>query len=237
MSAEKFKVVARLGQSTKIPLLINGELGYDIDTKTARMGDDTLLAPKIATSKSTGKIEYLEQLTTKQGTIELYEGSKVDGVDPSTMNQENGAVVRVSNGVFINRQIVGDPDYIQVTNPDGKDGDFTISLSESIKNAIGNISSAIKFTWGFEFPENVQPGHIHYDENEEIIFIFVRQSDQVDFWMDIGSPSGGGGGGNRLYIREDRPPNAIIGDEWYDPSTSRFYVLLSENQNVFWVEK
>ena len=240
MAGEKFKVVARLGNAAAIPTLINGEIGYDVDTKTFRVGDDTSTPTKLATNKSTGLIEYLSTLTVKFGDIQLHTGKKIDGVDPSTMNQENGVVARIADGVFANRQVIGDPDYISVTNPDGVAGNITISLSENVIDLIGGpTSSAVRFTYGETFPtdENARPGQLHYLLTEELLYIRAKQADDTEFWLDFSSVVGGGSRTKRFYLQDTAPIDAVVGDEWYDDSINRLFMRMIEADNTFWMER
>lgn len=240
MAGEKFKVVARLGNASTIPTLINGEIGYDVDTKTFRVGDDTAIPLKIPTSKSTGLIEFLNTLTVKYGTILLHAGAKIDGVDPSTQNQANGVVTRIADGVFANRQVVGNPDYITVTNPTGLTGNITISLSENVIDLLGgSTSTAVRFTYGAEFPdeENVRAGQLHYLLTEELLYIRAKQEDGTEFWLDFSSVVGGGSRTKHFYLQNDAPVDAVVGDEWYDNSINRLFMRMIEENNMFWMER
>lgn len=70
-----FTVVARKGLASQVPTLQEGELGYDINTKSPRYGDGTSTPPRVLTDKSTGEFdlrginplfspEFLQSLST-----------------------------------------------------------------------------------------------------------------------------------------------------------------------------
>ncbi len=237
MSAEKFKVVARLGIAAAVPTLERGEFGWDVDTKVMRVGDDTNAPTKIATNKSTGSITYLQGFTVKYGTVEMFDGGKVDGVDISTMNQSDGFAVRIANGVMANRQIEVDNDYLKVTNGDGKIGNPILTLSDEVIELIGGEgTTAVKFSFGPAFPENAFPGHLHYDTDSELLFIKAKQLDETMFWLDFSSVVGGNIRSIKFYYQSAPPVNVVTGDQWYDTELKRLFIRMTEESNSFWLE-
>lgn len=238
MSAEKFKVVARLGLSTSIPILINGEIGQDIDTKTFRVGDDTPEPCKVVTHKSTGNVIYQPTLTVTYGDINIHAGYKVDGVDISTMNQEDGIAVRIDDGIFTNRSIVGESNFIDVLNPNGKDGNFTIKLSENVKNLLGGDTvSAVRFTYGPTFPEDPFPGHIHYNDDEEMLYIYTSQEqDNYSFWLGISSFINESTRYPKFFQQTERPLNGRPGDTWFEPEDEKLFLMFAGDEEPYWVE-
>lgn len=237
MSAEKFKVVARLGMASAVPILVNGEIGYDIDTKTFRVGDDTNQPTKVATNKSIGTIEYSQNLIVKYGQIDIHEGKKVGGVNLASMNEADGFVARISDGTFANRKILVDEDYLTVTNGDGKAGDVNLTLSDSVIDLLGGPgTTAVKFTYGEVFPDNANPGHLHYDTDTELVFILAKQEDGTTFWLDFSSVIGGGGRSMRFYAQDTPPIDVVPGDHWLDTDVDKLFIRMVENNNSFWVE-
>jgi hypothetical protein len=239
MSTEKFKIVARLGLAAGIPLLINGEIGWDTDVKIFRVGDDTVTPTQIVTSKSIGYVTYLQQLTVKYGNIDMFDGGKVDGIDLSTMNQTNGLVLRTADGVLANKLLVGEAGFTVVTNSDGAaDGDVVVTLDPTVK-ALLTAGGNTQFTWGRDFPvdSSIYPGHLHFNDTEELVYIRAKQTDLTEFWLDISSAGGRGGGGINFFFRSTPPQEAKVGDEWFDSEQKRLYMRMSEDGNIFWVER
>jgi hypothetical protein len=113
-------VVARYGLSANVPTLRVGEFGYDTDTKTMRIGDDTSSPPKIMTTKSTGTFDFSSVTTiTLPGGTQATSDGKVDGVDISSLNQNNGLLVRTGNGTFGNTQMISGDSTLLITNSTG----------------------------------------------------------------------------------------------------------------------
>jgi hypothetical protein len=113
-------VVARYGLEANVPTLLTGEFGYDTDTKTLRVGDDTSSPSRLMTTKSTGSFDFstVTQITLPGGTPVTSDG-KVDGVDISSLNQSNGLLVRTGSGTFNNTTMVSGDNTILITNPTG----------------------------------------------------------------------------------------------------------------------
>lgn len=113
-------VVARYGLAANVPTLRMGEFGFDTDTKTLRVGDDTSAPTKVMTTKSTGSFDFstVTQITLPGGTLVTNDG-KVDGVDISTLNQSNGLLVRTGSGTFNNTTMVSGDGTLLITNPTG----------------------------------------------------------------------------------------------------------------------
>lgn len=238
MSAEKFKVVARLGMAAAIPTLETGELGWDVDKKVLRLGDDTASPTKVASNKSTGIIEYLQSFIVKYGTVQMFDGGKVDGVDISTMNESDGFAVRIADGTMANRVVTVNSDYLKITNGNGKAGNPVITLSDTIIELIGGAGvTAVKFSYGKEFPINAFPGHLHYDVDNELVFIKVKQEDNTEFWLDFSSVIGGNSRYRKFYTQNNAPIDVIPGDEWLDTDTNKLFLRTIENNNSFWIEQ
>lgn len=52
------RIQVRRGVQSEIPTLAVGEPGYDVDTKTVRMGDGTSSPPRVPTTKSSGTFDF-----------------------------------------------------------------------------------------------------------------------------------------------------------------------------------
>jgi len=52
-----YRIVAQIGASSTVPSLPIGAIGWDVDTKTLRMGDGTSTPPKVITDKSSGAFD------------------------------------------------------------------------------------------------------------------------------------------------------------------------------------
>src|SRR5690606_11210694 len=107
--------------------------------------------------------------------------------DLSTLNQEDGIPVRIDDGIFINRKVVGENNFIDVINQDGKNGNITVKLSENVKMLLGGETiSAMRFTYGSVFPQDPFPGHMHYLDDEEMLYIYTAQEGEdgdYSFWL------------------------------------------------------
>lgn len=231
---ELLRVGARFGNSVDVPTLIVGEFGYDIDTKTMRIGDDTPDPPKIITSKSSGSVVLDENLVVKFGKIEMFDGKTIDGVDISTLNGGVGFTARLAaTGKFANRTFESD-DYFVVTNPDGVDGNPVISASQKLLTTIGANS---RLSWGEYPPTSPSPGDMWYSLSDQVVFIRLADSDDVTkhWWMDI-STFGGGGSSNKFFVSSLPPQTASVGDEWYDDEEKLMYKRIPNGSSTIWLQ-
>jgi len=145
------RVVARLGNAADIPALITGEIGYDVDFRVFRVGDDTSTPPRIPTTKSTGPFDFSISGAWTFSEIDIVEGGTVDGVDISALNAANGFIVRKANNSFGQVSITSGDGSLTVTNGNGVNGDVDVRVSAAIMEAltagyIKEVVSSSKFT-------------------------------------------------------------------------------------------
>lgn len=134
MAIRTKRVVARSGMSASVPALMIGEIGWDIDLKRFRVGDDTTSPPYVMTSKSLGIFEYNFITYVQYPEIRMLPKGTVDGVDISELNANNGLVTRRGPNLWAHRSIVtNDPQYVKITNGNGVSGNPTIDLSDEFK--------------------------------------------------------------------------------------------------------
>lgn len=236
-----FRVVARLGVAAKAAMagLITGEIGWDTDTKTMRVGDDTNDPTKIASSKSTGEIEYSNQFTPVFANVKIKPNGKVAGIPLGKLNASPGLPIRGDDeDSWRTRGLEGETEYIVVDIPDSmEEGPIVIRASELLKSKLQ--SSGLRYFYGNVPPENPRPGDIWFSEQDEVVYLRVGANDnEADhIWLDFSS-FGGGGGGIRFFSSNDAPPQtASVGDEWYDKAEDRLYKFLNNNDNLIWVEQ
>lgn len=138
LSGYIYNVVARRGLAAQVPVLLVGEIGYDTDTRTLRVGDLTPQPPRIPTTKATGVFDFSSMSKwTLPGGVEV-ESGKVDGVDISTLNLANGLLARRGNGVFGESAITSGNNSILVTNGDGSQDLIDIRINPSaLTNILG----------------------------------------------------------------------------------------------------
>jgi len=241
--ADKFKVVVRLGTSDKVPILILGEPGWDVDKKQLRVGDDTAAPPIIPSNKSIGEVTYSQYFTPSYKTIKIQTGGTVGGLDLASMNQHFGLVFREADGKFSNREPASSSGYLtfELQNPGDNDPPevthkLDINPSESLLSLIA-AGGGNKFTWGPNKPENPRPGDEWYSQTDEIIYKCVTTSDDPSkyYWIDIQSFTGGGSG-VRFFLSDTPPGTAAIGDEWYDEEDSRTYKYLLSGGRGVWID-
>lgn len=126
-----YKIIARYGVSTDIPTLERGEIGWDIDTLTFRVGDDTSQPTKIPTTKSIGAYTFANADFVFKN-VDVTAGGKIGGCKISTMNLSNGFVVRKANGEFQNVEFMSGDGTINIVNPTGVNGNVDIRLSPAL---------------------------------------------------------------------------------------------------------
>lgn len=185
-----YKIIARLGLAADVPTLEDGEIGWDRDTKTFRVGDASASPPRVMTTKSTGIFDYANLTYARYPRIELPPGGTVDGVDVSTLNQANGFLVRTGAGVFNNRQVVSGNGTISIVNGTGLGGDLDLRVSDTL------IASLTPPTF---FVSNTPPAsprigdHWHDTDgtdgtpgNDDDGAVYIRDSNGItEFWTQI----------------------------------------------------
>lgn len=133
-----FKIVARIGNEADIPTLVPGEIGYDLDKKTFRVGDDTSTPPRIPTTKSLGNFDFTAAGTFTFSIVALPEGGTVDGVDVSKLNAKNGLSVRKAANTFDNVALVCGDQSLQITGGDGTNGNIDLRIHPDVMALINN---------------------------------------------------------------------------------------------------
>jgi photosystem II stability/assembly factor-like uncharacterized protein len=117
LNGYKYHIAAMLGSSLQTPALSLGVIGYDIDTKTFRVGDDTSTPPKVPTNKSSGSFEFPNITDFKLRNLSLYTGGKIDGVEPKTMVKAAGFAYHLNNGQFGNVSLQSPNGSITIGSP------------------------------------------------------------------------------------------------------------------------
>lgn len=87
-----FHVLCRIGLAGDIPALKLGEIGYDTDTNTFRVGNDSVNPPKIPTTLSSGYFDFSTASGFKFSKIDMLAGAKIDGVNIASLKQNSGLV-------------------------------------------------------------------------------------------------------------------------------------------------
>lgn len=241
--ADKFKIVARLGNAADVPLLINGEIGYDVDAKRFRVGDDTGSPPIIPTTKTVGAVEFSPYFSPLYTTINIRDGGTVGGVRIKQMNIHEGVVYRDAgpDGEIYNRELVSSGGYLDFETvdppqdaPAGTTRKLNINPSERLMQLIA-AGGGNAFTYGPNAPATSKPGDEWYCTTDDILYKLIGENNDTAYWMDISSFTGGGGG-NRFFITDELPTNASPGDEWYDQDEEKIYkCILSEGRQI-WVD-
>lgn len=196
-----FRVVARQGLAADVPTLIQGELGFDIDKKVARIGDLTPTPPRIMTDKSTGNFDYSSVGDIRFPGDLLFSGGRINGVNIEKLNQTSGLIVRSGNNAFKAVSLTSADGSLTITNNAGINNgniDLRVNTSSSVfNNIIGPRFTASDV-------EPVDPRVLDWWHHLESNTFAMRATDGVtDFWIDFGGaleiydtlPSGGGGGG------------------------------------------
>lgn len=130
-----YHVVYRYGNSINVPPLREGEAGYDIDKKVARVGDGTSTPPRIITDKSFGAFEYDQVEYVKYREVQLFEGGKIDGLDPSSLITATGFAFHSQDGQFTNVRFVSANMSIKfggLQPQEGGGATFNIELSDEL---------------------------------------------------------------------------------------------------------
>lgn len=242
-----FEVVAKIGNAADIPLLTNGCIAYDIDTKTFRVGDETPEPTKIPTNKTTGEIEFDISFIPTYGGLNVYAGGLTDGIDLKTFRQMTGMVLyNADYNRFFNVQFETD-EYIQIENqgidsandpnPNTK---IRFSLSDELLNKIGTSGGGVPYFWGEEPPESAPKGSLFYSTSLETLHILIADNDDNPDtwnWVDIQSVGSKFRNGGVTFFTGILPPvTASIGDEWHDSETNKTYKYFSDTNGFYWRE-
>ena len=185
-----YKVCATTGLAAEVPTLILGQIGWDTDTKTFRVGDDTTTPPRIPTTKSTGSFNFETADFFRFSAIQMVNGGRVDGVDISTMNQSDGFVTRRADGQFENRILTSGDDTLSIVYPDGLDGNPDLRVSEAL---IASLTPPTFWVTPTE-PQDARVGDFWLDTdgpddipgNTDDGVVYIRCSDgNTEYWTQI----------------------------------------------------
>lgn len=131
------RIIVRMGNEANVPALKEAELGWDIDTHTMRVGNETNVPWKILTTGSTGTFDF-SNATVIFGETNI---SDLNGMDLSSLDGSPGLLVRTStSGVFASTEIVSTDGSVSIQNGLGLNGPIDLSVDpESISLAIAPI--------------------------------------------------------------------------------------------------
>lgn len=137
------RVIVRFGVESDIPALRIAELGWDIDTKTFRIGDDTDTPTKVLTTKSTGDFDFTSSSLVKFNNVEV---NTLNGIDFESLNAAPGILVRSStSGEFSVTSLESSDGSVDIVNNDGLNGPIDIRIStQSLRTALAPIIEDIE---------------------------------------------------------------------------------------------
>jgi Major tropism determinant N-terminal domain len=116
------KLIARTGLAAAIPVLDRGELGYDTDTKTLRVGDGSAVPLKVLTTGSTSVYDFSTADVT-YGDIKLKTiAGKVGGVTINKLNATDGLLARFGPDGIHSTVIMSGDSSLTITGGDGSGG-------------------------------------------------------------------------------------------------------------------
>lgn len=131
------RIILRMGNEIDVPALKEAELGWDIDTRTMRVGNETDNPWKVLTTGSTGVFDFskAEVIFGKTNIEDL------NGLDLSSLDGSPGILVRTAtSGIFTSTEIVSTDGSVNIQNGNGLNGPIDISIDQSsIENAIKPI--------------------------------------------------------------------------------------------------
>ena len=182
------RVGARFGLSTDVPALIKGELGFDVDTQTFRVGNDTNKPLKVPTDGATGAFDLstIDSLTLPGGLVfAKSKPGQINGVDYISINSQSGILVRTADNKFTGRVIASSDKSIVVTNGDGKLDNIDLKVnfsSAAFLNALGQFGFNI--TVSAQPPANPVQGQGWFDSDEDTLYLRVGDTD-TGYWLDV----------------------------------------------------
>lgn len=129
-------IIVRKGLSVDAPALHEAELGYDTDTKTFRVGDDTPFPSKVITTKSTGEFNF-SQADLILGNVSIATGKTFSGIDLNSLSANNGILVSKGSGDFSHVSLGSSNNTIDISNKSGVSGSvIDIKLSNDVLNQL-----------------------------------------------------------------------------------------------------
>jgi hypothetical protein len=133
------RIIARNGLAAKIPPLEVGELAYDSDTRTLRIGEGGTVAASVVSNRSTSYFD-LSNATFLFDDINLKAiDSTVGGVTISKLNTSNGLLARYGNDGFKSVNVIGGDGTLLVLGGDASSTSIDIRLSAALKAKIDAI--------------------------------------------------------------------------------------------------
>lgn len=156
IKGHNLRLAARVGNAAQVPALITGELGWDLDKKVGRFGDDSPSPARIPTTKSLGTFDMSMADKYTFSLVNITENGLVDGVDLSLLNAAPGMLVRKTyTNTWGQVMIVslGSLTTLSITNGDGVIGDIDMRVHPDILNLISadggflmEVVSSLTFT-------------------------------------------------------------------------------------------
>lgn len=137
------RVIVRSGLEANIPALRTAEVGWDIDTKTLRVGDDSHDPVKILTTKSTGDFDFTSANSVR---FKHLFADTIAGADISSMyGDAPGFVVAVDDqGNFRNSKIISSDGSVEIVGGTGESGEVDLRVSTAtIGNALDDIRQTL----------------------------------------------------------------------------------------------
>ena len=138
--ADYQRVIVRTGLSSDVPALHAGELGYDTDTKTPRMGDGTDTPGQLLSTKGTVALDFSAVPEVTFSKINLAAGSLIAGADISTMVADTGIVVHQGAGTFDTVSLTSGDDTLVFSNESGVGGDIDVRLHPDVITTITGVT-------------------------------------------------------------------------------------------------
>lgn len=177
-----YRLVMRQGLSARVPTMQQGELGWDIDTSTLRVGNDTSIPFKVPTTGSKGVFDFsTADKFIMPGGIAFEMGGKIDGVTISKLNQSNGLMVRRGDDNFGSTKIISGDNTVLIDNGDGaqtKDMDIRVNID------LVAAAARPQFTAADEPPVNPKVNDWWFQTN--IGVMYQRISDGInEVWFDV----------------------------------------------------
>jgi Major tropism determinant N-terminal domain len=136
------KLIIRAGFAAQVPPLDVGELGYDQDKKTVRVGDGSTVPPRIPTDKAVGDFDFSTAGLFTFSDIAIKNGGKVGGIDLTKLNATNGILVRRGLNDFVSRNMVSSNNSIIFDIADGVAGNLDFRINPV---AVSNVYTDVFF--------------------------------------------------------------------------------------------
>lgn len=226
------RLVARTGLAANVPSLIVGELGWDYDTKTFRVGDNSATPPRIMTTKSSGSFDFSNTETITLNNIALKTNARIAGLDLGSMNSTVGILVRTNeSGKFEQVSLTSGDESISVVNGNGVGGNLDIRLAQDLQDAIDAISG-VDSVYQPNAPTVAKVGDLWMDSDNDVLYIYTETGSGPD-WLDISTI---GSGGISHTSAGSAPPTPAVGDEWYSTTEETLYKFVNAGGIQQWMQ-